>query len=513
MSIAAKVLQNTDQFKESMESIFDILTKLGEDIPRAIDGKLMKAIDTMNKVLHDRSDDSLLNMQDTKDKKLVALHQLYSDLVHVLYFVKPALIGSVSLRMIELTMSKGITPTAPIAFAYYGTTLAAMGKVEEGCRLGRLAVKLVEKNALSSKYKPMVILIAYQTILWRSEPLQSTAEAHYKGYIAGQQLGDFKSSWWNSHTSLIMNYLTGQNLCTFQATIKQDYTKMIQDEEQSFVFVYILLHSQVVALRQGLHTLNAGRVEKLIPSEAELLAQENINKHIQMSSKINRLERSILFQQFSSNLLDETNISGTIAEMKMQLRPVLCMGIFLEGLACFMLSHMCPVIKATIARGEVSETKTKLIERGQSVLTRIRSLAEHSSWNWENKVLLLEAMEMHTMGNLDAAGPLYTSSIRSAREHKFIHEEAVASELAGEYSYEQGNHSDAYALFMHSIKCFKEWGADAVAKRVEMSVQTKFGTNVSHLQAVDVSDAMARILSLDQQPQQQQKKRSLVGLE
>ena len=358
----------------------------------------------------------------------------------------------------------------------------------------------------------MVILVAHQTSLFYSEPLQSTAQAHHIGYKAGQQLGDFLTSRWNLQLSITMNYLAGQNLRAVQATVKDDYVKMMKDEKSDFLFGYILLHTQVIALQQGLHTLHAGRVEKLIPSEAELLAKDNSNLIVQIVSKINRLERSILFQQFSSNLLDDTNISGTIAEMKLQLRPVLCMGIFLEGLACFMLSHMCPVKKATIARGAVSETKTKLIERGRSVLTRIRSLTEHSSWNWENKVLLLEAMEMHIMGNLDAAGPLYFSSIRSAREHKFIHEEAVASELAGEYMYEQGNHSDAYALFMHSIKCFKEWGANAVAERVETSVQTKFGAEVSHLQAIDVSDAMKRILSLDQQ-QQQQKKRSLVGLE
>ena len=100
----------------------------------------MTDIDAMNKVLHDRSDDSLLNIQESKDKKLVALHQLYSDLVHVLYFVKPDLIGSVSLRMIELTMTKGLTPTSPLSFAYYGSTLAAMGKVEEGCRLGECSM-------------------------------------------------------------------------------------------------------------------------------------------------------------------------------------------------------------------------------------------------------------------------------------------------------------------------------------------------------------------------------------
>jgi len=255
----------------------------------------------------------------------------------------------------------------------------------------------------------------------------------------------------------------------------------------------IILHSQVIALQQGLHTIESG------PTKAETLAINKTNIIVHVDSKIHRLVRSFLFRQSDGNyLLDELNISGTIAEMKMQPRPLLYMGIFYEGLTCF----LCSI-------GITDPTKSKsLIERGQSVLTRIRSLAEHSSWNWENKVLLLEAMKMHTMGNLDAAGPLYTSSIRSAREHKFIHEEAVASELAGEYMYEQGNHSDAYALFMHSIKCFKEWGANAVAERVETSVQTKFGAKVSHLQAIDVSDAMKRILSFDQQ----KKKRSLVGL-
>ena len=67
------------------------------------------------------------------------------------------------------------------------------------------------------------------------------------------------------------------------------------------------------------------------------------------------------------------------------------------------------------------------------------------------------------MGNYDAAEPLYASSIRSAHEHKFIHEEAIASELAGDFFFKQGRHSEAYALYMHSIKCFMEWGALAVA--------------------------------------------------
>ena len=62
-----------------------------------------------------------------------------------------------------------------------------------------------------------------------------------------------------------------------------------------------------------------------------------------------------------------------------------------------MLSHMCPVIKGYNCKGAVSETKTKLIERGQSVLVRarIRSLA---------RALVLELGEQSTAtrGNGDA---------------------------------------------------------------------------------------------------------------
>jgi len=137
LSVAAKSLQSANKLQESMESILEILNKLGEAAPRPMgDSALMTDIDAMIKVLHDRSDVSLLNMQDNKDKKFVALHQLYSDLIQVIYFIKPDLLGSLSLRMIELTMAKGKTPTSPFSFVYFGSMLAAMGKVEKACRLG-----------------------------------------------------------------------------------------------------------------------------------------------------------------------------------------------------------------------------------------------------------------------------------------------------------------------------------------------------------------------------------------
>ena len=103
---------------------------------------------------------------------------------------------------------------------------------------------------------------------------------------------------------------------------------------------------------------------------------------------------------------------------------------------------------------------------------------------------------MHTLGNYDAAKPLYISSIRSACEHKFIHEEAIASELAGDFFNERGSHLESYALYMHSIKCFSEWGALAVAMRVQSSVETRFGSeNMMNVgKTVNVDDMVQLIL-------------------
>ena len=232
LSIAAKALQNADLLKESMESIFQILIKLGEDPPRALDDSTLKAdMEAMNKVLQERSDESLLNMQQANDKKLVTLHRLYADLAYVLHFTKPGLVGSVACRMIEITMKNGITPTAPLSFAYYGEILAITGKIEEGCQLGRLALKLVDNNTSSSKYKPIVILLCHQTILWYTEPLQSSIQAHRAGYKAGQQMGDFLYSFWNLGSSITCNYRSGQNLCTIEADTKHFSERLAENQQ------------------------------------------------------------------------------------------------------------------------------------------------------------------------------------------------------------------------------------------------------------------------------------------
>ena len=154
------------------------------------------------------------------------------------------------------------------------------------------------------------------------------------------------------------------------------------------------------------------------------------------------------------------------------------LGLFFEGLASFLLARQT----------NESEQRARWIEKGENVLTKMKYWSEHSSWNWGSKMVLLEAEKMYTIGSFDQALLFYERAIRSAHEHKFVNDEAIASELAGTFFCERGlNDVKTEALLLHSVQCYKTWSALAVAKRVETYIVRKYGAGCSSLdQRIDI---------------------------
>ena len=242
----------------------------------------------------------------------------------------------------------------------------------------------------------------------------------------------------------------------------------------------ILLHSQCRVLKEGVAVLDAEAVDN-IPTERDLVASAEFGKDKVnvLAYKIYQLVRAFLFRQLDDKSLD-INVLGTVLEEKYPLRSGTLLGIFFEGLACFQF-----------ARQSNDDERSKWMVKGETVLEKMKLWSEHSSWNFENKMLLLEAENKHTLGDFDSAASFYERSIRSAREHKFIHEEAIASELAGIFFLEGGLREKSLHLFLHSIWSYKTWGALAVAKRVETFIVGKYGSVV--MQVVPSQDTFDRL--------------------
>ena len=109
--------------------------------------------------------------------------------------------------------------------------------------------------------------------------------------------------------------------------------------------------------------------------------------------------------------------------------------------------------------------------RGDMALTKMSGWCTHSEWNFKNKQLLLEAESHYTMKNFCTAAICYDASIKAAREHKFLHEEAMANELAGLFFLDEGQREKSLLYFKQSIVCYRKWGALSVVRRIEAFIE------------------------------------------
>lgn len=135
------------------------------------------------------------------------------------------------------------------------------------------------------------------------------------------------------------------------------------------------------------------------------------------------------------------------------LRVTDILRIVFNGLSSFILSR--------------KKKQNELIAKGEENLLQMQGWASlGSKWNAENKALLLEAECHFAKGDSLKAKAAYEQSIKSAHEHKFIHEEALAYELFGIFCLEEGDMCKGNELLEKAQELYDQWGAHKKADSI-----------------------------------------------
>ena len=98
-----------------------------------------------------------------------------------------------------------------------------------------------------------------------------------------------------------------------------------------------------------------------------------------------------------------------------------------------------------------------------------------AAWNFAQKVQLLEAECQYCDGNFDCAKDLYASAIASAREHKYINEEALACECAARFYLDTGNTHLSIEHFVMAHERYAAWGATEKVNQLARYLNETFG--------------------------------------
>lgn len=437
---------------------FTVLERLGEAPPREIgEPSLNVDMNSTVKMLQNTPDHFILKMKASpSSQQNILLLEIYYALMQILLELgNPKKMPDVALKMLETTMKHGYCALSPLAFAVFSTTLAQLGHNSLAYRISILAKKLVNRP-LSQRYASGVAMTTAVRVDWIVEPIQIVAENLLNGHTSGLQVGDLTNAGHSDRLHKAYVYLAGKDLGDCRNLFLQ-YIQSSANENVVFNAVHMMCYYRMtVTLIEGLHYVDN------FPSWDQLSDHpDRLDNDFSLAFQAHNYMKCFLFKISDKEFEGE----GLLCKLRREssiLRPLSMIGIFYEGLVSF---HLARVQQLHHMRSQ-----------GIEVLEFIKMYSEANPATFKNKYLLLEASRMELMGSKEA-GLFYQKSIEAARVNKFLHEEALASEMAGQYLFSNGVLDGSYDLLKRAADKYKSWGAIAVAKRVENEIQQLFGAH------------------------------------
>ncbi|KAL7490060.1 hypothetical protein ACHAW6_015800 [Cyclotella cf. meneghiniana] len=457
-------LAYTSKITEAMEKGNTILSRLGEVIPNNPSKEALdEYIQQTQSLIRGVSENDILSLRLVTDKSKLAAMKFLAQLESITVMAKPALHPFVTLKMVQLTMLHGLSPVSPIGFVYFGSLLAKRGSIQLGHRFTLLAKALLEKLE-SEDIAGEVICVATEVLRF-VEPLQTANESLATlGESAAMKEGDIRWACINRLQYCSMMFWACPNLSVVKI-ICADACQFMKEHEHRASLLFMLPIQKTVLLLIGC-------TETSMDQEQSRTTQHNKNARHLIVNSFHDLYRSFI--------LDNDGMEKEHCEKFFKSTRNSWFLYFGDSAQALIIG----LVSFHVYR----ETGDSMwLERGRKCEADMKLWAEQGSfWNFQHKLMLLEAEDHYSNGNFENAELSYKNAISSARSHKFMNDEALACELAARFYLGTGDLASSLAYFKLAHEKYICWGAFAKADRLFASINKKF-SNVLEDNSIFVS--------------------------
>jgi len=429
----------TSQLKESVKRSILILSQLGETIPESSSYSDVKFyMEQTNAMLKAYSNQALVEYKAMVDPKQIMAMKFYARLEIHLQMIKPALNSIVTMKMVQLSIAHGMSPLSPLGFTYFGQLLAAFGDIREGYRYVKIGRQLLER--MGSKEVAGEVIAQGTQVVCCFEPVQAAVEAHVEGQTTAMAAGDYHFALYNSACYVVISMWAGVKLAEFKK--RSDQALALMKERNTIVWTAHIFYMSKIACRLiGAEFDYATESQKV-----EDVREENLSAA--QTYYYQNMWGCYLFREYK--------------EMKIFAEKHFEFSVDLHSYT-FMYYHSAQkYFSGLVAFWVYRESKENIwAERGRKTKFVIKKYADCNEWNFESKLALMEAEEASCYSDIDNAKKMYKKAILAAKKHRFIHEEALAYELAGHFFLKIEDKNTAIEHFMQAHEKYHQWGAVA----------------------------------------------------
>ncbi len=453
--IQISALTSQSHMSEAMAVGENALRQLGVEFSSEADDALTsKALQTLASQLQGKQIEELIDLPVMSNPKTIAAMQLLAMLFAPIFLAKPALLPLLCSTMVSLSLQFGNAPASIIGYVSYGMVLSAfLGEVETGYRFGQVALNLLDRfNA--REYKSITLLLFAGFLQHRHEALRATIPVLKEAYLAGMETGDFLYAGYCISNYVFAHLFAGVYLDHWQLEI-ENYCVVLENVKQYSPLAYLKITQQVV------HNLTEIVEQPDILSGSKYDETVMFPQHHQ-DNELTALAFAYIYKLMLAYLFGNyTKALDYIVESQLYLMAA--GGAFFTPAFHFYAGLTDLELYST--QSEIEQENTLI--RVETHLTTLAEWAHHAPMNYQHKYDLVEAEKYRVLGQKSEAIELYDRAIAGAKEHQYIHEEALANELAAKFYLNWGKEKIAQDYLTNAYYCYSRWGAKAKVQDLE----------------------------------------------
>jgi PAS domain S-box-containing protein len=359
----------------------------------------------------------------------------------------------VGAHMANLSLEHGNSDGSCHAYALLGTVLGSnLGQYQAGFRLGKLAVDLIEKRGLH-RFKARVYNAFGHHITPWARHLHDGRIWNRRAFNAAKESGDLTYAAFSS-SNMIANLLAGGDPLEEVQREAEEGLKLSRKMRFELVSDLILVALRLIRTLRGL-TPKFGSF-----NDAEF-DERRFEQHLENPGLAPAACRYWI-RKLQACFYAEDYASAVAAAAKVDL--IHRRQSFFEVAEYPFYSALAHAVLCSSAS---ADERARYLEAIATHHRQLENWKENCPENFENRAALVGAEMARLDGRDMDAMRLYERAVRSARENGFVHNEALANELAARFYEARGFEKIAHTYLRDARYGYLRWGAAGKVQQLD----------------------------------------------
>jgi predicted ATPase/two-component sensor histidine kinase len=383
------------------------------------------------------------------DSVSLAAMEILAIIVPPVYIVKPELFPQIVFKMVDLIQQHGNCRFSAYIDVLYGVWLCIIGDIEAGYKLGKLAT--TSDRFDNKAIKPKVDFVFNSMIRHWKEPAIVTLKAFVEGIETSIAVGDIEHAGFHAKYYCTYLFLVGESLTSANETLRE--IESSEGFQQYFQIPCVQIWRQVNLNLQGLaqdKLLSFGNFDE---SKMLSLWQKNNNATSLFDFYLAKLILYCIFKDDRAVTLGDRGkqyLNAAVSTM------------------CYVTYYFYYSL-ALLARCSLkSELQSTYLPEVRSYQLQLKKWAVHAPDNYQHKYELVTAEIAKILGDRELAAEHYDRAIIEAEKAGYLHEAALAEELAGEFYLGLNRLKIAKLYLTDACARYQHWGALAKVEDLQL---------------------------------------------